>query len=113
MDAWTTEWCSELEKTGQCKPNSKMPWLILYVLAPDFANVMRFVSTHLALLVLSKGANGQNTQSHQIELKRRAKESLEYLLGNLGHLAPYICRTVCAMISWEAVVFLRVCERAE
>jgi hypothetical protein len=37
-----------------------------------------------------------------------ARASLEFVVNNFGSEARYICRTVCGMITWAAILLLQV-----
>lgn len=95
LEAWSDEWCAPLRQT-----------------APEFAHMMHFVSTHLALLILTKGTEARDTKGSRDTMIALGRSSLEYFIANMAPGARYICRTVCAMISWGAVVYLKMAGEA-
>lgn len=70
--------------------------------------MMEFVAIHLSLLIHSKGVVEQDTRLHHEQLQHLAKKSLDFLLLTMSKNAKFTCRTVCAMITWNAVVYLKV-----
>lgn len=65
--------------------------------------MMRILAGHVHLLITSSAADTQHST-----LVTVATSSLEFVLNELGKDARYICRTICSMITWAAVLLLRV-----
>jgi hypothetical protein len=64
--------------------------------------MMQMLVHHVHLLITTCS----DTRKDNIALI--AKASLEFVLKEYGRDARFICRTVCGMISWAAVLLLRV-----
>lgn len=98
IEAWRAEWCTD---TGESDKQTRL------TTESPFHNNMQTVASHLALLILSKGPASHPPQKNQEKMERLARRSLEFLLDHVHADARYIVRTVCAMISWNAVVYLK------
>lgn len=66
--------------------------------------MMRTLAHHVHLLITTM------SEARQPILVATAKSSLEFLAAEVGKNARYICRTICGMITWAAVLLLRVGE---
>lgn len=71
---------------------------------------MHYVSLHISLLIGTKGSKGGNEESHRAGVLRLARSSIRYFLLNMYAQARYTIRTVCAMIAWDAIVYLKVSQ---
>lgn len=71
--------------------------------------MMEFVAIHLSLLIRSKGVAEADASGNEDQMRHLAEKSLDYLLHNMNDDARFTCRTVCAMITWNAVILLKVC----
>ena len=76
--------------------------------APLTESVMRFLALHVRLTFFASPSNTVGSDTLQSDLIDVATRSLEHVANDIGTRAKHLCRTVCAMISWAAVLLLRV-----
>lgn len=86
LDGWIRTWIT--------------PELILQ--APSTARMMHILAHHVHLLITTA------SETRPDNIIPTARSSLEFVLSEYGKDARYICRTVCGMISWAAVLLLRL-----
>jgi hypothetical protein len=65
-------------------------------------NMMRVLEHHINLLIIT----ASNAPPEVVTLNARA--NLTYVLENFGLRMQHVIRTVCGMLSWAAVLLLRV-----
>lgn len=70
--------------------------------APLSGNAMRFLAHHVHLLITTA------SDAPKSELLEIARSSIEFTYAEIGPELRYICRTIIGMITWSAVLLMRV-----
>lgn len=65
-------------------------------------NLMRLVAHHINLLITTA-----SNAAPEVVIET-ARANLKYTLEHLGPRVQHLCRTVCGMLTWAAVLLLRV-----
>ncbi|KAK1922508.1 hypothetical protein DB88DRAFT_357426 [Papiliotrema laurentii] len=90
LERWVSNWCSP-----ECRAK-----------APLTESIMRFLAMHVHLLFYTSYSDLYGDYSIRDSLIEVARESVEHVIYDIGPQARFLCRTVCAMASWAAVLLL-------
>lgn len=97
LEQWVREWVTpELAQAGKCSS------LRHRRLTPEPMNVMRVLAHHIHLLITTA-----SNAPPQVVIET-ARANLTYVLEAFGLRMQHILRTVSGMLSWAAVLLLRV-----
>jgi hypothetical protein len=78
------------------------------MVAPDVFHIMTFVAHHVNLLILHMCVPLERSALLHSRIVAGAESCLEVIVTSIGFKARFLCRTVCGMICWAAVIMLKV-----